>query len=311
MNNKKLISNILLLSAALIWGVSFVFQRKGMEYIEPLTFAASRLVLAALSVAVLAFVMDLRDRRRPDFEPKTGEEARNYKKNTVLGGVLAGLCLVGAGAFQQMGVVYTTAGKAGFITTLYMMLVPIINFAVFRKKSPLQTWVGVVLGVIGLYLLCMTDKSFSLTKGDTLVMICSIFFALHILTCDHFVDKGNPVKISAIQFITACVCTWVLAFLFEEPTWAKILSAMVPIAYCGIMSGGVGYTFQILAQKNTDPTIAALLLSLESVFAVIAGAIMLKEMMSTRELLGCLVMFVAIILVQIPLPSKKTKKENA
>ncbi len=309
MNNKKLISNILLLSAALIWGVSFVFQRKGMEYIEPLTFAAARLVLAALAVWLMAAVLGAREKSSPDYVPKSGEEAKEYKKNTILGGVLAGLCLVGAGAFQQMGVVYTTAGKAGFITTLYMMLVPIINFLAFRKKSTLQVWVGVVLGVIGLYLLCMTDKNFSLSKGDALVLTCSIFFALHILTCDHFVDRGDPVKISAIQFTTACLCTWVLAFLFEDPTWAKILSAMVPIAYCGVMSGGVAYTFQILAQKNTDPTIAALLLSLESVFAVIAGAIMLKEMMSVRELLGCAVMFAAIILVQIPLPSRK--KDNA
>lgn len=309
MNNKKLISNILLLSAALIWGVSFVFQRKGMEYIEPLTFAAARLVLAALAVWLMAAVLGAREKSSPDYAPKSGDEAKEYKKNTILGGVLAGLCLVGAGAFQQMGVVYTTAGKAGFITTLYMMLVPIINFLAFRKKSTLQVWVGVVLGVIGLYLLCMTDKNFSLSKGDALVLTCSIFFALHILTCDHFVDRGDPVKISAIQFTTACLCTWVLAFLFEDPTWAKILSAMVPIAYCGVMSGGVAYTFQILAQKNTDPTIAALLLSLESVFAVIAGAIMLKEMMSVRELLGCAVMFAAIILVQIPLPSRK--KDNA
>ncbi len=306
--NKKLLSNILLLSAALIWGVSFVFQRKGMEYIEPLTFAAARLVLAALAVWLMAAVLGAREKKSPDYVPKGGEEAREYKKNTVLGGVLAGLCLVGAGAFQQMGVVYTTAGKAGFITALYMMLVPVINFLVFRKKSTLQVWIGVILGVAGLYLLCMTDKSFSLTKGDALVLTCSIFFALHILTCDHFVDKGDPVKISAIQFTTACLCTWVLAFLFEEPTWAKILSALVPIAYCGVMSGGVAYTFQLLAQKNTEPAIAALLLSLESVFAVIAGAIMLKEMMSPRELLGCLIMFIAIILVQIPLPGRKGKQ---
>ena len=310
MNNKKLLSNILLLTAALIWGVSFVFQRKGMEYIEPLTFAAARLVLAALAVWLIALVFSVREKSRPDYAPKTAQEEKEYKKNTLLGGTLAGLCLVGAGAFQQMGVVYTTAGKAGFITALYMMLVPVINFLVFRKKSTLQVWVGVILGVVGLYLLCMTE-SLTLTKGDALVCICSIFFALHILTCDHFVDKGDPVKISAIQFTVACLCTWVLAFAFEEPTWAKILSAAVPIAYCGVMSGGVAYTFQILAQKNTEPAIAALLLSLESVFAVIAGAIMLQEWMSGRELLGCVIMFVAIILVQIPLPGRKEKKENA
>ena len=304
MNNKKFISNILLLSAALIWGVSFVFQRKGMEYIEPLTFAASRLVLAALAVWLMVLVLGAREKRSGDTAPRSEEEEKEYRKNTIKGGVLAGLCLVGAGAFQQMGVVYTTAGKAGFITALYMMLVPVINRIFFHKKSSLQVWIGVFLGVIGLYLLCMTE-SFTLAKGDALVLTCSVFFALHILTCDHFVDKGDPVKISAIQFTTACLCTWVLAFCFEDPTWEKIVSAAVPIAYCGVMSGGVAYTFQILAQKNTDPAIASLLLSLESVFAVIAGAIMLQEMMTGRELLGCIIMFAAIILVQIPLPSKK------
>ena len=309
--SKKMIGNIMLTITAFIWGISFVFQRKGMEYIEPLTFAASRLVLAALAVMIVAFIMDMRERKHPAGPVRTEAEAESYKKNTIMGGVLAGLCLTGAGAFQQMGVVYTTAGKAGFITALYMMLVPVINFLFFKKKNTWLVWLGVVTGVVGLYLLCMTDKSFSVTKGDGLILICSVFFALHILVCDHFAPLGNPVKISAIQFITACLCTWVLALLWEEPTWAKIVSAAVPIAYCGVMSGGVAYTLQILAQRDTDPTVAALILSLESVFAVIGGAIMLHERMSPRELIGCLVMFIAIILVQIPLPEKKTKKDNA
>ena len=309
--SKKMLGNIMLTITAFIWGISFVFQRKGMEYIEPLTFAASRLVLAALAVMIVAFIMDMRERKKPGFTPRTGETADAYKRNTILGGVLAGLCLTGAGAFQQMGVVYTTAGKAGFITALYMMLVPVINFLFFKKKNTWLVWLGVVVGVVGLYLLCMTDKSFSVTKGDGLILICSVFFALHILVCDHFAPIGNPVKISAIQFITACACTWVLAILWEDPTWAKIVSAAVPIAYCGVMSGGVAYTLQILAQRNTDPTVAALLLSLESVFAVIGGAIMLHERMSPRELIGCLIMFIAIILVQIPLPEKKEKKANS
>ena len=308
--SKKMLGNIMLTITAFIWGISFVFQRKGMEYIEPLTFAASRLVLAALAVMIVAFIMDMRERKKPGFTPRTGETADAYKRNTILGGVLAGLCLTGAGAFQQMGVVYTTAGKAGFITALYMMLVPVINFLFFKKKNTWLVWLGVVVGVVGLYLLCMTDKSFSVTKGDGLILICSVFFALHILVCDHFAPIGNPVKISAIQFITACACTWVLAILWEDPTWAKIVSAAVPIAYCGVMSGGVAYTLQILAQRDTDPTVAALILSLESVFAVIGGAIMLHERMSPRELIGCLIMFIAIILVQIPLPEKKSKKEN-
>ena len=207
-----------------------------------------------------------------------------------------------------MGIVYTTAGKAGFITAMYMLLVPIINFLFFKKKNTWLVWLAVLVGVCGMYLLCMTE-GFSLTRGDTLVCICAVLFALHILCCDHFVQLGNPIGISAIQFATTSVISWVIAFIAEEPTWAKIVSAAIPILYCGLMSGGLGYTLQIVAQKFTDPTIASLLMSLESVFAVLAGALLLNERMTGRELLGCVIMFAAIVMVQVPLPEKK--KENA
>ena len=309
MKNKKTIANVLLVVTALIWGVAFAFQRKGMDYIEPFTFSAARFALSSLAVSIVALILDFREGKSN--APQTEEEAQAYKKNTVLGGVFAGLCLTVASSFQQIGVVYTTAGKAGFITTLYMMLVPLINFVVFRKKSTWLVWLGVMVGASGLYLLCMTDDNFCLTKGDALVMACAVFFALHLLVCDHFAPRGNPVKISAIQFLVACAGTWVLALALEQPAWAKIVSAAVPIVYCGILSGGVGYTLQIVAQRNTDPTVAALILSLESVFAVVGGSLLLQECLSARELIGCIVMFVAIILVQIPLPEKKTEKDKA
>ena len=203
-----------------------------------------------------------------------------------------------------MGVVYTTAGKAGFITAMYMLLVPIINFVFFKKKNTWLVWTGVLVGVFGMYLLCITD-GFSLTYGDTLVCICALLFSGHILCCDHFVQLGNPIRISAIQFATAAVISTIAAFVAEEPSWQKIASAAVPILYCGIVSGGIGYTLQMVAQRYTDPTIASLLMSLESVFAVIAGALLLGERMTARELAGCVIMFAAIVLVQIPLPERR------
>ena len=302
MKNKKLLGNLLLTMTAMIWGTAFVFQRKGMESIEPNTFTAARMTLAAIAIGLVSFLVGLRQSGRITLEQQT--DAKKYRKNTILGGILCGSFLAAASIFQQMGVVYTTAGKAGFITAMYMLLVPIINFLVFRKKNSWLVWTAVGIGVVGMYLLCMKE-GFQLTHGDTLVCICAVLFSGHILCCDFFVRRGNPIRISAIQFVTCALISWVVAAVTEEPSWAKLASAALPIVYCGIISGGIGYTLQIVAQKFTDPTIASLLLSLESVFAVLAGALFLSERMSPRELFGCVVMFIAIILVQIPLPKKK------
>ncbi len=310
MKNKKMLGNILLTLTALIWGTAFVGQRVGMESIEPITFGAARMALAAVAVGIVALIVIKKERANPSsaYSLKSPEEQKAYNRNTVVGGICCGIFLCAASSFQQMGIVYTTAGKAGFITAMYMLLVPIINFLFFKKKNTWLVWLAVLVGVCGMYLLCMTE-GFSLTRGDTLVCICAVLFALHILCCDHFVQLGNPIGISAIQFATTSVISWVIAFIAEEPTWAKIVSAAIPILYCGLMSGGLGYTLQIVAQKFTDPTIASLLMSLESVFAVLAGALLLNERMTGRELLGCVIMFAAIVMVQVPLPEKK--KENA
>ena len=241
MNDKKMLGNLLLLLTAMIWGTAFVFQRVGMDSIEPITFNAARMA--------------------------------------------------------------TTAGKAGFITAMYMLLVPILNFLLFKKKNSWLVWLAVFVGVGGMYLLCVKED-FSLTLGDMLVCICALMFSGHILCCDYFVKRVKPIELAAIQFTTAAVVSAGIAFCIETPHWAGILSAAIPILYCGVVSGGIGYTLQIVAQKFTDPTIASLLMSLESVFAVIAGALLLGEQMSSRELLGCVVMFMATILVQIPLPER-------
>lgn len=301
MKDRKMLGNALLILTAMIWGTAFVFQRTGMESIEPITFNAARMALAAVAVGAVSVVTAPAEKKRFAGERITGpgeEQHRAYNRNTLIGGICCGTFLAAASIFQQMGIVYTTAGKAGFITAMYMLLVPVIGTVFFHKRNSWIVWLAVLIGVAGMYLLCMTE-GFRLTRGDTLVCICALLFSGHILCCDHFVQLGDPIRISAIQFAACTVLSAIAAVILEQPTWDKIVSAAIPILYCGLISGGLGYTLQIIAQKFTDPTIASLLMSLESVFAVIAGALLLGERMSTRELMGCVVMFAAIVLVQI------------
>lgn len=302
MKHKKRLGNILLTLTAFIWGTAFVAQRVGMDSIEPITFNAARMALAAGMVSLVAWILGKKEKNNPPV--RTEQEQKAYRKNTVLGGICCGAFLATASIFQQMGIVYTTAGKAGFITAMYMLLVPVIGFLLLKKKNTWLVWLAVCIGVVGMYFLCMTE-SFTLTRGDTLVCICAVLFSGHILCCDHFAALGNPIWISAVQFATATVIAAVAAFIFETPTWDAVVSAAIPILYCGLVSAGIGYTLQMVAQKYTDPAIASLLMSLESVFAVLAGAVLLGERMSAREILGCVIMFAAIVLVQIPLPQKK------
>jgi len=296
MRHRQLIGSLILLIVAVIWGTAFAFQRMGTGVIGPMTFTASRMTLSAFAVGFVSFLI-----KDPDMADAAGSSAR--RRDTLTGGILCGLFLVSATLFQQIGIAYTTAGKAGFITALYILLVPIISTVFLRKPSSWIVWIAVLLGLAGMYLLCMTE-GFSLARGDALVCVCAMLFTGHILCCDRYAGRGNPVRISAIQFVTASVVSWTLAFIFETPSVEAIRSALIPILYCGLASGGIGYTLQIVAQRFTNPTVASLLMSFESVFAVLGGAVLLHERMSTRELLGCMVMFIAIIVVQIPVPHK-------
>ena len=318
MNDKKMLGNLLLLLTAMIWGTAFVFQRVGMDSIEPVTFNAARMALATVMVGALAFGLRQRHSKGVPRQSDAGASAPGTEVNvtrqaeesdlpwshTWKGGICCGLFLTAGSVFQQMGVVYTTAGKAGFITAMYMLLVPILNFLLFKKKNSWLVWLAVFLGVGGMYLLCVKED-FTLTRGDILVCICALMFSGHILCCDYFVKLASAVELAAIQFATAAVVSAVIAAFTENPDRAGIVAAAVPILYCGVVSGGIGYTLQIVAQKFADPTIASLLMSLESVFAVIAGSVLLGEQMSSRELLGCAVMFAATVLVQIPLPGER------
>ena len=295
--NRKTLGSLMLLLTAAVWGMAFAFQRAGMEHIGPLTFTAVRMACAALAVGAVAGVSArLEKKGQPGLSP---EARRARRRGELLGGVCCGLFLLAANTLQQTGLVYTTAGKAGFITALYIILVPVIGVLFFRKRVSRRLWLAVLLGALGLYLLCV-NESFRLTRGDTLVCLSALVFSGHILCCDHFAPRGNPLRMSAIQFLTVSVLASVPALLFEKPAWSGILAAAVPILYCGVISAGVGYTLQMTAQKYTDPGVASLLMSLESVFAVLGGALLLGERLTGRELLGCGVMFAAIILAQLP-----------
>ncbi len=311
MKKKQYLGNALLLLTGMIWGSGFVGQRLGMETeVGPITFNAARMLLAGLFISLVIVVMDMAGRRMKTGSQRRIETAANAvrddQKYTVIGGVCCGAVLAAGATFQQAGIVYTEAGKAGFITAMYILLVPIINFLFFRKKNTWIVWFAVVVGVAGMYLLCV-HEGFSFSKGDLLLLACALFFSFHILCCDYFVQRGNAVRISAIQFFTCALLSGIIAQIVEHPTWEQTYTAILPILYLGVVSGGIGFTLQIVGQQFTEPTIASLLMSTESVFAVIFGALFLHEHMSGRETIGCLLIFTAIILAQAPIPVKKRK----
>ena len=304
--SKKMQSNILLLFTALIWGSSFVAQTSGMDYIEQITFNGIRMVIGGLVLIPFILLMDRKKARDGAAEPMSDEEKAKARKKILAGGICCGLAIFVASSLQQFGVSYTTAGKAGFITTLYVVIVPIISVLLRKRVRPIM-WLCVVLGAVGLYLLCMTDDSFKLAFGDMLVLLCAVAFAVHIMVVDHFAAKLDGTKLSCIQFLTSGILGLIGMAIFESPDINAILDCWLPILYAGVLSCGLGYTFQVIAQKYAEPTVASLLMSLESVFAVISGAILLHETMSMRELTGCAVIFAAVIISQLP---EKKKKEG-
>ena len=298
--SKKMQSNMLF--TALIWGSSFVAQKSGMDYIEPFTFNGIRMVIGGLVLIPFILLMDRKKARDGAAEPMSDEEKAKARKKIIAGGICCGLAIFVASSLQQFGVSYTTAGKAGFITTLYVVIVPIISVLLRKRVRPIM-WLCVVLGAVGLYLLCMTDDSFKLAFGDMLVLLCAVAFAVHIMVVDHFAARLDGTKLSCIQFLTSGILGLIGMAIFESPD----INAILPILYAGVLSCGLGYTFQVIAQKYAEPTVASLLMSLESVFAVISGAILLHETMSMRELTGCAVIFAAVIISQLP---EKKKKEG-
>lgn len=295
MQKEKIRNSILLLLTAVIWGTAFVAQSVGMDYIGPFTFNAARFLIGG---TVLIPLIVYRSKKNPLLKNQTSEEKRKNQKTAWIGGVCCGIALCGASLLQQMGIQHTTVGKAGFITTLYIIIVPLIELF-FGKKIAKKIWLGAVMAVIGLYLLCI-NENFSIGKGDFLILVCAILFAIHILIIDHFSPKADGVVLSAIQFFVSGFISVIGAILVENPNPAAMLDAIVPILYAGVMSCGVAYTLQVIGQKNISPTVASMILSLESVISVLAGWIILGEALSAKEIVGCVIVFMAVVLVQLP-----------
>ena len=296
--SNKMKANFLLLIAAFIWGTAFVAQKTGGE-IGAFTFNGIRTFIGGLVLLPLVF-RNRKDKTEPIFN-----------KAELIGGIVCGFFLFVAASLQQFGLAYTTAGKAAFITTLYVVFCPILYLLVFRKKTRPLVWLCVVLDVIGLYLLCMTDSSFKIQFGDTLVILCAIAFAAQMNAVDFYVAKIDGLKLSCIQFLFSGLLGMICMVIFESPvTMSNIMTAWFPILYAGVISCGIAYTFQVLGQREADPAIAALILCLESVFGVLAGAVLLHETMTGREILGCVIMFAAVIISNLP-EKKKLPEETA
>ncbi|MBQ2392496.1 MAG: DMT family transporter [Clostridia bacterium] len=299
----QLKGTLILLLTALIWGCAFVAQSSAADTLQPFTVQATRSIIGGMALIPVILAMRLFNKKKSDKNPP-----KTNNKMLILGGIVCGVVLCTATNLQQFGIEYTTPGKAGFITALYILFVPLIGL-VFKKRVPWHIWICIAVGLVGLYLLCM-DGSFSLAIGDTYVLVCAIVFAIHIIAVDYFIQYADGVKLSCIQFFTSGIISLVLMFAFETPDVSTILDAAIPILYLGIMSTGVAYTLQVVGQKYCSPTVASLAMSFESVFAVLGeftvfGLIMQKDVsMSARELIGCLVMFAAIIISQLPLDKK-------
>lgn len=296
---KMKLGNVLLLAlTAFIWGTAFVAQSVGMDYIGPFTFNGIRSFIGALTLVPCILVQKRFNGKDKKTAHNTSAAEREDKKALIVGGVLCGILLFVSSSLQQIGIKYTSAGKAGFITACYIVIVPLIGIFI-KKTSGWKIWSAVALALAGLYCLCITD-GFSVGKGDVLVFLCAIGFSAHIMVIDYFSPKVNGVVLSWIQFLVCGVASLPFMFSLEQPDMEAILSAWLPLLYAGVLSCGVAYTLQIIGQRNVNPTVASLILSLESCFSVLAGWIILHESLSIKESVGCVLMFAAIILAQLP-----------
>ena len=290
MKKGQLGSEGLLLLSAIIWGFSFVAQRVGMRHVGPFTFNAVRFALGSL--ALIPFAMATVRKRYPP-----GADGGTWKRSALVGGAIAGLVIFIGVSFQQIGIQYTTAGNAGFITGLYVVLVPILGLAIGRKTSP-GTWIGVALAAAGLYLLSFTGV-FSISKGDLIVLGGTLFWAIHVLLISVLIHRTDGVLLAMIQFTVCSLLSFAAALIFENIEIEGIRAATLPILYGGLMSVGIAYTLQVIAQRKTPPAHAAIILSLETVFAALGGWVLLGEVIPGRGLIGCALMLLGIIVSQV------------
>lgn len=307
MKQNRVLGSVLMLIASLIWGAAFVAQIVGMESIGPFTFTGIRISLGALALLPVCLIKDRLETKKSPLQ----KNRPFFTKRELFYGSMMGLAFFIASNLQQYALMYTTAGKAAFITTLYIVFVPIAGVFMKKKVQPF-VWVGVASAFVGLYFLSVSPEEVGLNFGDVLAFFCSLFFTLQIMLIEKSGEETDGVKLSLLQFIVCGALSLVTMFLFETPNWGGIIAAAFPLFYAGVLSGGVAYTLQIIAQRKLDTTVASLLMSMESVFAVLTAWIFIQEAMTPREIFGCAIMFVAIILAQLAdqLSLKKKKKEE-
>lgn len=285
--------------AAFIWGTAFVAQSVGMDYVGPFTFNAVRFLIGGTVLLPLIIWMQMAKAKKTENSAAAIPVTPAGDSSVLVkAGFYCGVVLFISAAFQQIGIIYTTVGKAGFITTLYIVIVPILGLF-FDKKVPYIIWICVVLAVVGMYLLCI-NESFTLSKGDFFILVCAFCFSIHILVIDHYSPLVDGVKLSCLQFFVSGILSAIIAFILENPQISGLINGWIAILYAGVISCGIAYTLQILGQRDVTPVIASLLLSLESVFAVLSGWVILDEVLSFKELLGCVLIFIAILLAQLP-----------
>lgn len=308
MNSKSQIKGVLLLLlTSLIWGISFVSQSVGMESVDAFTFMGIRTLMGA--TVLLPFIIVRDNITKKNMTKEELAERKANDKKTIKYGIIIGIFLCIATNLQQFAFYYSTAGKIAFITAMYMFFVPLVGLF-FKKKVPLSTWLCIAAGVCGLFLLCVNPSEFGkFNKGDILALICALFFCFQILLIERFAPSCDGVKLSCVQFYTSGIITAILMFIFEKPEWKAIKSAAIPLLYSGIMSCGIAYTLQVVGQKYCEATIASLAMCMESVFAVLASAIILHEKLSGREITGCAIMFAAIVTTQL-VDIYKSRKQN-
>lgn len=288
----------ILLFTALIWGVAFVAQSVGMDYIGPCTLVAVRFLLGALTLLPVIWFRNRRMRAAAGHGRRTGDGRAAGGRTLAAGGILCGIALGAASILQQVGISLTTVGKAGFLTALYIVIVPVFAVLLGRKTKPV-IWLSVAVSCLGIYYLSMPPGRIALTKGDALCIACAFVYAVQILLIDHYVNLVDGVHLAAVQFLTASVIGAVLMLCFESPSAGALIEAARPVLYLGVMSSGVAYTLQIIGQRGLNPTIASLIMSLESTISVLAGYFLLHQTLSVRELAGCALMGAAIIAAQL------------
>ena len=297
MKSQAIRADLLMLLAAAIWGFAFVAQREGMETMGPFLFNTARFFIGTIFLFPIVWYLSKKK--------KTQENKETSTKKLLFAGFIAGLFLFIASSFQQVGIQYTTAGKAGFITGLYIFFVPLIGIFLGQRTGS-GTWLGAFIAVIGLYLLSI-NEDFSIAKGDLLQLICAVFFAAHVLVIGYVAKRMDPLKLSLIQYFVSGILSLFIAVSIEVITWQMIVDTAIPLLYAGIMSIGVGYTLQVVAQQHAKSSHAAIILGLEGAFAVLGGWLILDENLSTRGLIGCALMLTGMFLSQL-LPRLSFKK---